>query len=80
MPMGQAQDLPLQGWHRRTSAGATLVAARSKLLMSKTQCPSTCYRLRMGSPLGRILSSLPELSGARLPSPESGIRSPLLSR
>ena len=28
MSMGQAQDLPLQGWCRRASVGATLVVAR----------------------------------------------------
>ena len=38
MQIGQAQDLTLQGRHRRTSVGATLVVARSMLLVSKTQC------------------------------------------
>jgi len=28
MRIGQAQDLPLQGWCRRASVGATLVVAR----------------------------------------------------
>jgi hypothetical protein len=37
MPMGQAQDLPLQGWCCCPSVGATLVVARSKLPVSKTQ-------------------------------------------
>jgi hypothetical protein len=37
MQMGQAQDLP-QSWRRRTSVGATLVVARSMLLVSRTQC------------------------------------------
>jgi hypothetical protein len=41
MPMGQAQDLPLQGWRRRTSVGATLVVARSMLPVSRTQCMGT---------------------------------------
>jgi hypothetical protein len=43
MQTGQAQDLPLQGWRRRPSVGATLVVARSVLPVLKTQCMGTYY-------------------------------------
>ena len=44
MQTGQAQDLP----RRCTSVGATLVVARSRLPVSKTQCMGTYYLLRTG--------------------------------
>ena len=63
MRIGQAQDLPLQGWRHRASVGATLVVVRSRLPVSRIQRKGTYYATPEGNQAASSTCSHEEPAG-----------------